>query len=443
MSSIREKEALANLPADELQHALTAFMAPVLTHLPEQRLRQVSLLAVRGILAAQSPVLTEMARGGQSEDGLSWPLAKRFYRFVANPRFDHRTLLKGLYGLAQQAVARDPRPYLVVAIDPVNFEKPYTAALEGVSTVLKSTPPGPKGEKRLTPGYPAITATIVNLPEPVITYANWFSYRTADFVSENREIYRALRISRALFPGIPLRFVGDSGLDDQKIFAQVAQTNCQFIFRATHEERLVEVYNERLQRWEGPEHLHELAASVPWSLRLQVAFHHAHRTRRVTVSLGWLPLRLPATQQRLWALVAYDPDYARQIILLTNVPLTSPEVAEQVYTEWRCRPRIEHTYRFDQEQGLDVEDMRVQTVERMRRVFVLVLLAALFVYHIAETWPQQAVLWLRRLGGKLGLNTDADGPYILLAGISAVLVTVATLGYAQHHPFPRPRETYG
>ena len=55
MSSIREKEELANLPADELQTSLTAFMASVLTHLPEQRLRQVSLLAVRGILAAQSP----------------------------------------------------------------------------------------------------------------------------------------------------------------------------------------------------------------------------------------------------------------------------------------------------------------------------------------------------------------------------------------------------
>ena len=46
-----EREALANLPADELQISLSAFMAPVLTHLPEQRLRQVSLLAVRGILA--------------------------------------------------------------------------------------------------------------------------------------------------------------------------------------------------------------------------------------------------------------------------------------------------------------------------------------------------------------------------------------------------------
>ncbi len=93
------------------------------------------------------------------------------------------------------------------------------------------------------------------------------------------------------------------------------------------------------------------------------------------ISLGWLPLRLPDTQKRLWAWVAYDPDYRRQIILLTNVPLISTEIAEQVYTQWRCRPRIEHTYRFDQEQGLNVEAMRVQTVERMRRVFVLVLLA--------------------------------------------------------------------
>ena len=443
MSSISEKDLLANLPAEELMSSLQEFLRPVLTHLPEARLRQVVVSAVRGILAAQSPVLTEMARGGQPQDTLNWPLAKRFYRFVANARFDHRDLLKGLYGIAQRTVARAPRQYLLVALDPVNFEKPYTAALEGVSTVLKSTPPGPKGDKRLTPGYPAITATIVNLPEPVISYANWFSYKTADFISENREIYRAIRTTRALFPTLPLRFVGDSGLDDQKIFAQVAAVDGQFIFRVKHADRLVEVYNTRLQAWEGPEHLRELAASVPWTLRLAVTFQHARKTRRTTVDLGWLPLRLPDTHQRLWALVAYDRDLRRQIILLTNIPITNILDAEQVYTQWRSRPRIEHTYRFDQEQGLDVEDMRVRTLERMRRVFVLVLLAALFVYCIDQTWPQQAVLWLRQLGGKLGLTTDADGPHILLAGITAVWITLATIRYAQLDPFQRAREAYG
>lgn len=143
MSSISEKGLLANLPAEELMTSLEQFSAPVWAQLPEKRLRRVSALAVRGILAAQSPLLSEMARGGQPEDVVNWPLAKRFYRFVANERFAHRRLLKGLYGIAQRAATRYPRPYLAAALDPVNFEKPYTTALAGVSTVLKSTPKWP------------------------------------------------------------------------------------------------------------------------------------------------------------------------------------------------------------------------------------------------------------------------------------------------------------
>lgn len=443
MDSIDESGGLANLPAQELLQALRAFLAPVLGQLPEQRLRAVALLAVRGVLAAQSPVLTEMARGGEPADAANWALTRRFYRFVWNARFSHRQLLKGLYGIAQEAVQRAAPAYLVVAIDPVNFEKPYTRALEGVSTVMKSTPPGPGGAKRLTSGYPAITATVVNLPQPLITSANWFSYQTADFVSEPREVYRALRITRTLFPQLRLRFVGDAGLDNQLYFQQVAQLQSQFIFRASHTNRLMDVYNARLQRWEPQEHLADLADAVPWSHHLQVAFRHARTTRRVTVRLGWLQLRIPETQQVVWALVIRDPDRPRRIILLTNIPITSAQDAETIYTEWRFRPQIEHTYRFDQEQGLDVEDMRVRTLERMRRIFVLVLLSALFVYHIDHTWPRQAVFWLRRLGGKLGLLNDADGPYILLAGISAVFLTIGTFAYAKHHPFPRLNGTYG
>ena len=103
-------------------------------------------------------------------------------------------------------------------------------------------------------------------------------------------------------------------------------------------------------------------------------------------------IRLPATQQVLWVLVAHCPDFKRDLILLTNVPVHTPRDAEMIYTDWRFRPQIEHTYRFDQEDGLNVEDMRVQTLERMRHVFVLTLLAALFVYHIAHTMAASDVL---------------------------------------------------
>lgn len=80
--------------------------------------------------------------------------------------------------------------------------------------------------------------------------------------------------------------------------------------------------------------------------------------------------------------------------------------------------------------------MRVRKLERMRRLFLLVLLAAMFVYHLGLAWPAPAIRWLRCLGGKLGLRIDRDGPYLSLAGIRAVFVTAATLAYAAHFPFP-------
>lgn len=435
MMSILHNDVLAKLSEHELQDSLPRFLEPATALLPDPRLRAVAELITQGIVTSQSPIVTQIARGAEHSEDTVWPTCKRAYRFLANERFSHRTLLKGLYGTAQRTVAAQAPEYLVVAVDPVNFEKPYTRALEGVSTVMKSTPPSLKGEKRLTRGYPAITATLVNLAQPAVTYANWFSYVTEDFVSQNREIYRALRISRALFPGRKLRFVGDAGLDDQKIFAQVARLNAEFVFRACHN-RQVEVYNARLDRWE-PELLFDLVASLPFEFEQIVVFTHARKTRRVRTGFGWLKIRLPETHQVLWALVAHDCDDGHDLILLTNVPLETADEVRTIYSDWRLRARIEHGYRFDQEDGLDIEDLRVKSLERMRRLFVLVLLAAQFVFYVGRTWTRASVLWLRQLGGKLGLKCDLDGPYILLRGISAVWQSVATLTFLANHPFPQ------
>lgn len=435
MDKIQDREGIANLPVAELEGALEEFLAPVADQLPDVRLRRVLGQAVQGIVGGQSPVVTELSRTVARSQECVWPVAKRVYRFLANRRFGHQALERGLYAIAQETVERADPAYLVVALDPVNFEKPYTEKLEGVSTVLKSTPPGPNGKKRLTPGYPALTATIVNLDVPVIAYARWFSYQTKDFLSENRELWRAIEQTGRRFPRRRLRFVADSGLDDQKLFGRVRRAKAEFIIRASHLNRIVEVFNDRRGQWEsGP--LESLVATVPRGLRVRVAFQHARRERAVTIEIGWLQFRLPGQTWPAWALIAHDPALDRALVLLTNVPIRSAADAHTIYTDWRDRPRIEHTYRFDQEDGLDVEDMRVQKLERMRRLFILVLLATLFIYHLGVVWPRDTVRWLRCLGGKLGLRIDRDGPYVLLAGIRAVFVTVATLAFAAHHPFP-------
>jgi hypothetical protein len=433
---------LAKLPIEKLKETIQAHVQPLTRLLPDKRLGEVVECIILGILGGQTPVITEMARTNSKAEGETWSIAKRIYRFLYNRRVKTESVYQGLYQIGQEVVAGESPAYLVVAVDPVNFEKPYAEAIEGVSIVHKATPPGLDGKARLAHGYPAITATVVNTKVPVTTYANWFSYQTADFVSQNKEIEQAFETTHRLYPQYKVRYVGDSGLDDQKMFIQVQNLKREFIFRVSHTERIVEVYNERLDRWET-EALQDLVDVVPHQVTFQVLFTHAGQTHLDTVHFGWFKIRIPGATQPLWILVADDITLNRQLVLITNIPLTSVLIVQQVYNDWRLRTRIEHGYRFDQEQGLDVEDMRVHTVERMRRLFALVLLAAQLVFVVSVHWPPKSVLWLRQLGGKLGLSCDRDGPYWLLQGIAAVISTAMTLSFVFLHPFPLGENTCG
>jgi len=440
--NIALESILAKLPIIEIQTTIQSHTAPLLEMLPDKRMKKVLENMLLGILGGQTPVITGMARQNGKTEGETWAVAKSMYRLLGNKHLETEVMYQGLYEIGQQVVACENPNYLVVAVDPVNFEKPYTKALEGVSVVHKATPPDLTGHARLARGYPAITATIVNTQVPVTSYANWFSYQTADFISQNKEVEQAFETTDRLYSGRNICFVGDSGLDDQKMFAQVGKLRQKFTFRVSHLERIVEVYNDRLDRWET-EKLQDLVESVPYQVTFQVLFKHAGETRLDTVHFGWFMVRIPNTQEPLWILVADDETLNRQLVLITNIPLTSVAAMQQVYNDWRLRSRIEHGYRVDQEQGLDVEDMRVQTVDRMRRLFAVVLIAAQIVFVVSEQWPPRAVLWLRQLGGKLGIPTDRDGPYWLLQGLSAVIVTCMTLSFSFLHPFPFQEFTCG
>ncbi len=440
MPSIPIQDLLAKLPTAELWATLNNFLAPMLQMLPDTRLRRVLPLAVAGIIASQSPLVTRISQPNPSPNSKLWATAKRIYRLLSNKRVSARDFTHGLYRLAQSIVASENPAYLVVAVDPLQFEKPYTRKLEGVSTVHKSTPPDLHGQPRLTRGYPAITATVVNTRVPATTYAHWFSYKTGDFISQNIEIRHALRMTRSLFPKRRLRFVGDSGLDNARIFNWVNQLGGEFVIRASHLERWVEVYNPRLRRWER-EHLRDIVDTLPWEASWEVAFTHAGYDRLAKLQIGWIRIRLTEPSEEsarleLWVVVAHDGELNRTLVLLTNVEISGEQIARQVYGDWRLRGRVEDGYRFDQEQGLDIEDVRLRSLERMEEMFVLVLAAAEFVSHISTQWPPEAVEWLRELGGKLGLGIDRDGLYILLAGLRSVGQTVATLKFLADHPFP-------
>jgi hypothetical protein len=130
--------------------------------LPDNHLERGVDDMILGILGGESPVVTEIARQNSIEEGESWATAKRIYRLLENKRVKTSEFYEGLYQVGCQAVEREAPEYLVVAVDPVNFEKPYVKVIEGASIVHKSTPPDLTGHARLAHGYSAITATIEN-----------------------------------------------------------------------------------------------------------------------------------------------------------------------------------------------------------------------------------------------------------------------------------------
>ena len=181
----------AKFPIEQISTTVRAHIEPLLIRMPDKRMGRVAEQIIMGILGGQTAVITCMARQSSKDEGGTWAVAKRIYRWIDNERIKSEELFASLYQIGQRVVALESPEYVVVAVDPVNFEKPYAKAIEGVSTVHKATPPDLSGHARLAHGYPAITATIVNTKVPVTSYANWFSYKTEDFISQNKEIERA------------------------------------------------------------------------------------------------------------------------------------------------------------------------------------------------------------------------------------------------------------
>lgn len=66
MFCITTNELLAKLPLPEIQNSLHQFVAPFVSVLPDKRLRSVVPLAVQGILASQSPLVTHSGPPGYS-----------------------------------------------------------------------------------------------------------------------------------------------------------------------------------------------------------------------------------------------------------------------------------------------------------------------------------------------------------------------------------------
>ena len=142
MASGLIRTVLDKVPVPVLEQSVTSLLAPCCTCCPTAACSASCPWPYAASWRARprsSPAWPSVSPATSVRPG--WrPSASTACSRIKNPRVPPRLLLKGLSHRARATVAQEQLPYLVVAVDPVTFEKAYPRKLEGVSTVRTSTP---------------------------------------------------------------------------------------------------------------------------------------------------------------------------------------------------------------------------------------------------------------------------------------------------------------
>ena len=309
-----------------------------------------------------------------------------------------------------------------MVLDFSNLEKPYGYEFEKLCT-LKATGrrPGPRLRKGLVPGYNQLVSLAMARDRAGLTCARTISYVSEDFVSLNRDIFRAIRYSHVILADHKLRFVCDSQFDDEKTFGFIVGLEEEFVFRLCHNRTLL-IGRKRRQVL-----LEDLVPTLPRPIRFDAHFKVGGCWRKCQVNLGDLKVWLPGHERPYWLIVSEVPALGQVWILLTNVPIRSVKRAKEIWFNYRRRWDIEQKFRFLKKEGLRIEDFKVLPLENIRRLVNIALLAALLILNGQLFFPNRAWRILLRLGGKMGLKSEKDGPYLLLRGLGKLFACLAVL----------------
>ena len=456
MLSIAEALEKFNRLTDALREELARFLYPFAAVLPDARHRQALQRLAPALLASRKPHLSAAGARGVEASTSAWALSKRFATLLHTPRFSHHAWLNALYAQAVEQVATLPSSRrLLVAVDPLNLEKAYARKIEGICQVHKSTPPGSpprhsrrrKEEGRITWGYPSIFAMGLNTARPALLHHRLFSYATDDFVSQPWEWMQTMRQLRQRLPDRRLCLVTDAEADDQKLWHEAQANELELVARATKVRNVV-VWEPRRRRWRAQE-LQEWARSHPGPAHFAKAFTHAGRTVPVRVHLNWARFRLPEDSFEAWIVTAHTEVIGRErppdlwlppphiVLVVVGRPVHSARQAWQAYQDWAQRGQIELFYRFLQEDGLDVEKILLHKLERFRRLLLLIVMLAFFVFHLEHWWSPVLIQWLRSLESSIaGKSMDRHGHYLLLRGVQRALDARTLLESIQIRPPP-------
>jgi hypothetical protein len=378
---------------------------------PEQKLLSNMLY---GISAAESCVLTEIGRALHEPIKLK-KTEERLARGLRDFDSDD-TLLRNFEPLAKEKLGANP----VFVLDESDLIKPYGKAFEGLATVRDGS------RDELENGYWTleVAALTDETKTPISLYDRVYSSIEAGFISQNDELFKALRYIREAYGQQGIRTL-DRGFDRKIVYEYFLKADEEFIIRADKQRHVI---HKGITR-----NILEVANSYKGKYRMDFT---GKKGEKLECKLSVIPIRLPAHPSYSLNMIVIYGLGKEPMMLVTNLPETDKRLANTVAKVYLMRWRIEEHFRFKKQQ-FGLEGFRVRSLKAIRTLHRLVMLLSGFVglladKHESSMFVAQLIHIARRIN-----RARKYWNYAIADGITALLRLSRTGLSARLRPKPK------
>jgi hypothetical protein len=397
-------------------------------------------------IAAHSPVLATIKHGAQ-----------RVIRLVSGESTQRSTLdaehltaklcEQGLEHLSRpQGPDEEPPSEWWLIMDESDLRKPYAQEMPDLMCVRDL-------DGSLVPGYRTLNVLGVAPKRRGILYHRLFSSEEEGFVSEPREVQRALQQVHQRLEALEQRpavtWIMDRNFDNVAVWRTIWEHHEHLLCRIQHRERHVRFRTARAEWQEGRiedalEHMQPLATTRS-QMKIRLGSQKRPKMQTVRVQIAACPLALEydrnvrregapdLTCQPLWLVaVTLAKAHCDPWLLLTDRPVTGEAMAIQIFRMYRQRWAVEDAFKYTKD-CLGWEEVQVLDLQSIRVLVALAWVAAGFLYQMGVTmeWPE--IRLLARLGGWEERADRPPGQIVITRGLAQLLNSFVTQAILQQH----------
>jgi len=257
------------------------------------------------------------------------------------------------YGQIIKAHLREKNNLIIV--DNSEIVKPYSNKTEALGQVRD----GSTG--KIEKGYWTTNMIAVGkkTKHPIPVYSYLYSSVEKEFKSANEETYKGLEHVRNVLDGKKATFVMDRDYDNVKVMKKVFGQANDFIIRLKKNRHLI-YQNKKLP-------VRDLALRR----KGKINFRSEIKGTVYDLKVSHITVQIPSLKgKKLTMVVVYG--YGKDpMVLLTNKRVRKKDEVLSILKAYITRWRIEEMFRV-QKQEFNLEEMRVRTLNRMNRLFLLV-----------------------------------------------------------------------